>query len=54
MTNAKFAMLIGAVIFSAFITSVMAVGIKERDQNQLRFEQCISAGMQWNRGDCLK
>jgi hypothetical protein len=27
---------------------------KDTDVEQVRFEQCLAAGMQWNDGDCLK
>ncbi len=27
---------------------------KDNELTQLRFEQCMAAGMQWNDDDCLK
>lgn len=27
---------------------------KDTEVEQIRYEQCVAAGMQWHKGDCLK
>jgi regulator of PEP synthase PpsR (kinase-PPPase family) len=41
-------------LFTASFGVLIGLAIKDQKMQQMRYERCIEAGMQWHKGSCLK
>ena len=44
----------GLALFAFLLYGFGYIGLVDIKQSQVRYEQCIAAGMQWVEGNCVK